>query len=128
MSGVKAMAEINFSDMRGMQLELRRAHEEKWGPLDPKAAPNQLLWLVEELGEAISIVKKKSEKEIMAEGAVRYNLCAELCDVLMYFNDVLICYGITPEEISNAYIAKHQYNMKRDYYKQNKALYCEKEQ
>lgn len=117
------MPEINFSDMRQMQLELYEANKERWDPLVPAQARNQLLWLVEELGEAIAIIKKKGEDGIMKDEAVRENFCAELTDVLMYFNDALICYGISPEEISEAYLKKHSYNMKRDYVKQNEKLY-----
>ena len=120
------MAEINFSDMRRMQLELAESHKGKWDPLEPKQARNQLLWLVEELGEAIAIIKKKGEDAIMNDETVRDNFCAELSDVLMYFNDALICYNISPEEISEAYSRKHAYNMKRDYAKQNARLYINK--
>ncbi len=120
------MAEINFSDMQKMQLELYEAHKEKWSALEPKQARNQLLWLIEELGEAIAIIKKKGEDAIMTDEAVRDNFCAELTDVLMYFNDALICYDISPEEISEAYRKKHAYNMKRDYVRQNERLYTNK--
>ena len=39
----------------------------------------------------------------------------EMADVLMYYNDTLLRYGITAEEISKAYIEKHERNMGRDY-------------
>lgn len=117
------MSEINFSDMREMQLELYEAHKDKWDELEPRQARNQLLWLIEELGEAISIIKKKGETAIMEDEAVRENFCTELADVLMYFNDALICYNISPQEISLAYQKKHAYNMKRDWVKQNNELY-----
>ena len=31
----------------------------------------------------------------------------------MYLNDVMLCYGITPEELAATYRAKHQRNMTR---------------
>lgn len=120
------MSEINFTDMQKMQQELWEAHKDKWSALTPKQARNQLLYLVEELGECIAIIKKKGEDAIMTDEAVRANLCTELSDVLMYFNDALICYGISPEEISNAYVQKYEYNMKRSYEKQNAKLYEQK--
>ena len=37
----------------------------------------------------------------------------ELADVLMYYNDVLLCYGITADELKAAYTEKFEKNMKR---------------
>ena len=37
----------------------------------------------------------------------------EMADVLMYYNDVLLCYGISADELKEAYIAKFEKNMKR---------------
>lgn len=37
----------------------------------------------------------------------------ELADVLMYFNDILLCYGISAEELKQSYINKFEKNMKR---------------
>ena len=41
------------------------------------------------------------------------NLVEELADVLMYYNDVLLCYGITAEELKAAYTEKFHKNMRR---------------
>ena len=116
---------IDFADMQQMQKNLQELHKGEWNPLTPLQARNQMLWLVDELGEAIAIIKKKGEQGIMEDENVRENFCAEIADVLMYLNDVLICYDITPEEISEAYVKKHEYNMKRNYVKQNEKLYNE---
>ena len=37
----------------------------------------------------------------------------EMADVLMYYNDVLLCYGISEEELKETYISKFEKNMKR---------------
>ena len=37
----------------------------------------------------------------------------EMADVLMYYNDVLLCYGISADELKEAYTAKFEKNMKR---------------
>ena len=37
----------------------------------------------------------------------------EMADVLMYYNDVMLCYGITAEELKAAYSDKFEKNMKR---------------
>ena len=44
---------------------------------------------------------------------VRTHFIEEMADVLMYFNDVLLCFGITPEEFSAIYRAKQERNMTR---------------
>lgn len=119
------MTDLGFNEMFAMQRALQKAHEGRWSPLTPPQARSQLLYMIEELGESIAIIKKKGEQAIMEDPAVRENLCTELCDVLMYFNDVLLCYDITPEEIGEAYRKKHAYNMKRNYDAQNQRLYTE---
>lgn len=72
-----------------------------------------MLWLIAELGEVIDIVKRDGTERIMTEDAVRTHMVEELCDVLMYFNDVMLCYGITPEELKEEYVTKHNRNMNR---------------
>ena len=37
----------------------------------------------------------------------------ELADVLMYFNDILLCCGISAEKLKQSYINKFEKNMKR---------------
>ena len=37
----------------------------------------------------------------------------EMADVLMYYNDVMLCYGISADELKQAYIAKFEKNMTR---------------
>lgn len=31
----------------------------------------------------------------------------------MYFNDVMLCYSISPEELKNVYLQKHNKNIER---------------
>ncbi len=37
----------------------------------------------------------------------------KLADVLMYFNDILLCFGISAEELRQPYTDKFERNMKR---------------
>jgi len=37
---------------------------------------------------------------------LRKNLVEEMADVLMYYNDVRLCYGITAEKIKKSYVDK----------------------
>ncbi len=36
-----------------------------------------------------------------------------MTDALMYYNDVMLCYGITADELKRAYIEKFERNMRR---------------
>ncbi len=119
------MKDLNFTEMFDMQKKLL-ALNPKWEGFEPKYARNRILWLVEELGESISIIKKKGDDKIMNDPIVREHFCTEMADVLMYLNDALLCYDITPQEIATAYKNKHIYNLGRNYNAQNKKLYSKK--
>ena len=79
--------------------------------------------MVEEMGECISIIKKKGIDTIMQEGHVRERFVEEISDVLMYYIEVLIRLEISPEELSKAYIEKHNTNMNRNFVEDNKRKY-----
>lgn len=119
---------INISEMMEMQKELWEIHKDKWSPMDAKYGRNFLLWMIEEMGEAISIIKKKGDNAIMNNDEVRKAFVEEMSDVLMYYNDTLLRYGITPDEISSAYIQKHNKNMGRNYQEEYKKLLEKKEE
>lgn len=107
------MSDLDFTGMQEMQRELQEKYREKWGGLSPEKAVSKLLWLYGELGEAGDIIKKKGINDIMQREDVRGDFVEELCDVMMYFNDIMLCFSITPEELSRAYIKKHERNMTR---------------
>lgn len=120
------MSDLKISEMQEMQKELFEPHKDKWPPMTPENGRNFLLFMVEEMGEAIAIIKKKGDNAIMNDLSVREAFCEEMADVLMYYNDTLLRYGITAEEISNAYVKKHQKNMGRDYSSEYSEKYTEK--
>ena len=109
------MSDLKFSEIMAMQKELQDKHKSEWAPLTPEYGRSCLLWMVEELGEVISVVKKCDEKVIMADEQVRSALTEEFVDVLMFMNDALMCYGITASQFSDAYLKKHAKNMKKDW-------------
>lgn len=115
--------DIKISEMMGMQKELWEANKENWSPMEAKYGRNFLLWMIEEMGEAISIIKKKGDNAIMTNEEVRRAFVEELSDVLMYYNETLLRYGITTNEISTAYIQKHNKNMKRNYKEEYKKIF-----
>lgn len=107
--------DLRISEMMQMQRELWEKHKDKWSPMEPAYGRNSILWMMEELGEVIAIIKKKEENSIMEDATVRSCFVEELADVYMYFNDVMLRYGVTPDEISFAYLKKHCKNMGRDF-------------
>lgn len=113
------MSDLRISEMQKMQLELWEKYKDKWSPLTPEYARESILWMIEELGETIAIIKKRGEKDIMTDSDLRGKFVEELVDVYMYFNDILLRFGVSPEEISNAYVRKFEKNMKRDFDKEH---------
>ena len=107
------MSEFTLNQMQEMQKELQEKYKENWGGLYPEKGRDQLLWLLIEAGEIADVIKKDGDKKIMGDPLVRQHFMEEMCDVLMYFNDVMLCYDITPEELMRVYLEKHDRNMKR---------------
>ena len=104
---------FSLDRMQEIQTELQAKYLERWGGLSPEKGINQLLWMMIEAGEMADVMKKEGVDAIVEDPAIRAHFVEEVCDVLMYLNDVLLCFGITPEEVEAAYEAKHARNMKR---------------
>lgn len=107
------MGNISFLEMQAIQKELREKYRDQWGDLTPDKGRDTMLWMMIEAGEAADIIKKDGDAKIIGDGAVRQHFIEELCDVMMYFNDLMLCYDITPEEIEKVYLEKHRRNMSR---------------
>lgn len=118
--------DLSISEMQKMQLELYEANKEKWNDMEPNAAKSHILFMIEEIGECISIIKKKGINAIMEDKDIRAGFVEEITDVQNYYIEVLNRLRITPEEYSKAYIEKHNSNMKRNYEKDNKQKYNKK--
>lgn len=69
--------------------------------------------MIGEIGEVIDNVKKHGSEIACTDPELRKQLIEELADVLMYYNDVLLCYGITADELKQSYEEKFERNMKR---------------
>ena len=115
MKDLSDLKDLTFQEMLGMQRELWEKYKNEWSPLEPRYAREHFLWLFAEIGEVIDIIKKCGEDGIMNDAKIRAVFTEELCDVLMYFNDILLRYKISPEDMAVAYTEKHGRNMKRDY-------------
>jgi NTP pyrophosphatase (non-canonical NTP hydrolase) len=112
--------ELKLSEMLKCQYELWEKHKDTWSPMAPEFARKSILWMIEELGEAIAIIKKKGEKEIQNDKELKDDFLEELVDVFMYFLDILLRYGISAEDFLKAYMKKNSYNQKRDYENESK--------
>ena len=107
------MSDFNMSEMQEMQKALQDKYKQKWEPICPEVGQNKLLWMIGEIGEVIDIVKKNGGLKAATDEELRKDLIEEMADVLMYYNDVMLCYGITADELKQAYTEKFEKNMKR---------------
>ena len=107
------MDDFGVGEMLEMQQALQEKYRDKWRPICPDRGKDQLLWMIGEVGEVIDIIKKNGGENASRDEALRGQLVEELADVLMYYADVLLCYGISPKELKQAYISKFERNMER---------------
>ena len=104
---------FTIGEMLDMQKALQEKYKGQWEPICPGVGKNKLLWMIGEIGEVIDIIKKNGDEKAVKDEALRKDLVEEMADVLMYFNDVLLCYGISEEELKKSYTDKFERNMKR---------------
>ncbi len=107
------MSEFTVNEMLRMQSILQDKYKDIWEPICAQTGQNKLLWMIGEIGEVIDIVKKNGGEKACSEPELRAQLIEEMADVLMYYNDVLNCYGISAEELKAAYTEKFERNMSR---------------
>lgn len=100
---------MGFEKMQAIQRELRGKYGEKWEKLCPENGAHSLLWMVEESGEVGDVIRKQG----LEEPEVRRHFVEEMCNVMMYFNDLMICFGISSDELVEQCRAKHRRNMTR---------------
>ena len=107
------MSDFNIGDMLTMQQALQEKYKGQWETVCPETGKNKLLWMICEVGEVIDIIKKNGDVKTLEDSDLRSHLVEEMADVLMYYNDVLLSYGISEEELREAYITKFEKNMQR---------------
>lgn len=107
------MEDFSINEMQEMQRALQDHYKRQWEPICPETGQNKLLWMIGEVGEVVDIVKKHGGTNASATEELRKDLVEEMADVLMYYNDVMLCYGITADELKRAYTRKYKKNMTR---------------
>lgn len=107
------MTDFTIHEMQEMQKALQDKYKDQWEPVSPEAGKNKLLWMIGEIGEVIDIVKKYGDIKAVEDTELRKKLVEEMVDVLMYYNDVMLCYGISAEELKRSYVEKFEKNMTR---------------
>lgn len=107
------MSDFGINEMQEMQKRLQNKYKNIWEPITPGNGKNKLLWMIGEIGEVIDIIKKNGDLKACSDTKLRENLIEEMADVLMYYNDVMLCYGISVDELKQSYIKKFEKNMKR---------------
>ena len=110
---VRIMDDFGINEMLGMQKALQEKYKDQWKPICPDRGKDQLLWMIGEIGEVIDIIKKHGGEKASQEEGLREHLIEEMADVLMDYNDVLLCYGISAGDLKQAYADKFEKNMKR---------------
>jgi len=114
------MRNLSINELIEMQNALQKRMEGKWMPVTSENGHFSLLWMYEELGEVVAIIKKRGNTAIMNDEAVRSAFVEELADVLMYYVDLMTCFGVSAEELSGAFTEKHEKNMRRDFVTEHK--------
>ncbi len=115
--------DLTISQIMQTQRELYELHKHEWNPRIPENGRNHILYMIEEIGETVAILKKKGEAAVMEDPAVREAFLGELTDIMMYYTAVLLCFGVTTEEFCQAFTKTHARNMGRDYTAEYKELY-----
>ena len=107
------MADFTIDEMKEMQRQLQEKYRDKWEGVSPEIGQNKLLWMIGEIGEVIDVIKQNGSAPIMEDPSIRARFVEEMADVLMYYNDILLCFDISQEELRQAYTEKFQRNMTR---------------
>lgn len=115
--------DLSISQMMDMQRSLFLPHKNSWSPMEPEYGKDFILYMMEEVGETIAILKKKGCDAVVDDPEVRAAFLEEMADVLMYYHDILLRFHVAPEEISEAYFQKHKRNMGRNYTEEYEELY-----
>ena len=105
--------DFSINEMQEMQKALQEKYKHKWEPICPEVGANKLLWMIGEIGEVIDVIKKNGSAKASTDEEIRKHLIEEMADVIMYYNDVMMCFDITAEELKESFVKKFEKNMNR---------------
>ena len=108
-------SDLSISQLMEMQRKLHSLHTKEGWKLAPENARTNLLWMMEEVGEVVSVVKKNGNIAVLEDSAVRAALIEEASDLLFYLTNALLCYEISPSEWAETIRKKNKKNMKRSW-------------
>ena len=107
------MSSFTIGEMQEMQKQLQEKYKDRWEHICPEIGSRKLLWMIGEASEVGDIMKKCGEDAIMEDPETRAHFIEEMADVLMYYNEVMMCFGIHEDDLKAAYTTKFERNMKR---------------
>lgn len=107
------MSRFTVEQMHYLQKQMHEKHKNKWQPNTLATGQDKLMWMLGEVGEVIDILKNATPETIVQTPELRAHFVEEMVDVLMYYNDVLLSFGISPQELEDAYRQKVDKNMTR---------------
>ena len=81
--------DLKISELKEMQLKLYELNKEKWNDMEPKFAKNHILYMIEEIGECISIIKKKKIDSVMNDEHIRNRFIEELCPCCIFYGTTI---------------------------------------
>ena len=96
--------DLKMSEVFEAQEEVRWVNH--WPKYTPDDAQAHLLGATEEIGEISEIIRKCGHEAIMNSPTIRRKLTTEVVDAVSYLVNVLLSYGITAEEFSEAFVRK----------------------
>lgn len=70
--------DLTIAQMMQMRKILHKLHENEWSPIEPEHGRNCILHMIEEIGETISILKKKGDRAVVENAAVRAAFLEEM--------------------------------------------------
>lgn len=114
--------DLKISEMLDFSKQLWEKNKNSWSPMSPEYGKDFILYMIEEIGEVIAILKKKGCDSVMKDKEIRNHFTEEMCDVMMYFSDTLNRFGISPKEFSDIYTEKFNKNLKRNYTQEYKNI------
>lgn len=97
---------FGFHQMQKIKKELQKSCDAKRESNCPQLGQNKLLWMMGEMAEVTEIVRNNGDMRIMQDTEVRKQFVEELYEVVMYVNEMMQYYDITPQDLQEVHAEK----------------------